>query len=245
MYYFASDIHLGLEYRTPSREREKTLVRWLDEVSADARAIFLVGDVFDFWFEYKRVVPRGFTRLLGKLSELTDRGVEIHFFTGNHDMWVRDYLSAECGLTVHTKAEMFELHGKRVFVAHGDDLYLKKPLPIKFMHWCFRSPFVRNAFVTLIPVNQTIRFGHWWSGKSRKSKCLSHDFGGEREYLVQYAREYLKTADADYFIFGHLHCSADYDLGGGRRLFVLGEWIVSPAYAVLAEDGEIEMRSYK
>lgn len=245
MYYFASDMHLGLEYLTPSREREKALVRWLDEVSADARAIFLVGDLFDFWFEYKRVVPKGFTRLLGKFSELTDRGIKIHFFTGNHDMWLRDYLTTECGLIVHKKAEIFELYGKRVFVAHGDDLYLKKPPLIKFMHWCFRSPFVRNTFGTVIPANQTMRFGHWWSDKSRKSKCLSHDFGGEREYLVQYAREYEKVVDVDYFVFGHLHCAIDYDLGDAHRLIVLGEWVVSPTYAVLREDGSIELKSYK
>lgn len=245
MYYFASDMHLGLDHDTSSREREKMLVRWLDEVSADARAIFLVGDLFDFWFEYKRVIPKGFTRLLGKLSELTDRGIKIHFFTGNHDMWVYDYLIAECGVTIHQKAEIFELCGKRVFVAHGDDLYLKKPFLLKLMQRCFRSHLLRNIFIRSVPANQAMRFGHWWSGKSRKSRSLSHTFCGEHEYLVQYAREYAKVVDVDYFVFGHLHCAVDYDLSHDRRLLVLGEWIVNPTYAILKEDGSIELKSYE
>ena len=246
MYYFASDMHLGLDHRTPSLEREKIVVRWLDEVSADAKAIFLVGDVFDFWFEWKRVIPRGFSRLLGKFSELTDRGVRIHIFTGNHDLWAYDYLREECGLVIHEKPEVFEAYGKKVFVAHGDNLYLrkKKPLLIKMMNGLFRSKFWHTLFIALVHPNQALRFGHWWSERSRKSKRLSHCFGGEKEYLIQYAREYGKCVDVDYFVFGHLHCAVDYDLGEGHRAIVLGEWIVSPTYAVLKPDGEIELKPY-
>lgn len=237
-------MHLGLNYRTPSQEREKVLVRWLDEVAPDARAIFLVGDVFDFWFEWKRVVPRGFTRLLGKFSELTDRGVKIHFFPGNHDLWAYDYLHSECGLTLHHRAEVFELYGRQVFVAHGDNLYLKRPFGIKVMNHFFYSRFWHRIFSALVHPNAAMRFGLWWSEKSRKSKRLSHTFGGEKEYLIRYAREYAKCVNVDYFVFGHLHCAVDYDLGDGHRAIILGEWIVNPTYAVLKPDGNIELKSY-
>lgn len=248
MYYFASDMHLGLDsgFGITSREREKLLVKWLDEVSADAQAIFLVGDVFDFWFEYKRVIPKGFSRLLGKLSELTDRGVSIHFFSGNHDMWAYDYLSSECGLTLHDKPEVFDLNGKKVFIGHGDNMYPDRP-PVmeRIMHKGFRSKFMRRVFAALVHPNAALKFGHWWSGKSRKSKSLTHVFTGEKEYLVKYAREYLKCVDVDYFVFGHLHSLVDYDLGGGKRLIVLGEWISEPSFARMDGEGRIELKYYK
>lgn len=247
MYYFASDMHLGLDTRLgSSREREALLVQWLDSVSADARAIFLVGDVFDFWFEYRRVVPKGFTRLLGKFSELTDRGIKIHFFTGNHDMWAYDYLRDECGLIIHDKPEVFELDGKMVFIGHGDNMYANRPPVLeRIMHKLFRSKVARRLFASLVHPNMALRFGHWWSGKSRKAKSLTHIFTGEKEYLVQYAREYLKCVNVDYFIFGHLHCVEDYDLGEGKRLILLGEWISNPTYAVIGEDGSIGLKHYK
>lgn len=246
MYYFASDMHLGLNSEhSSSRDRERLLIRWLDEVSADASAIFLVGDVFDFWFEYRRVVPKGFTRFLGKLSELTDRGVEIHFFAGNHDMWSYDYLHSECGVILHDKPEVFELSGKKVFIGHGDNLYpTRPPFMERMMQKMFRSGFMRRAFAATVHPNSAIRFGQWWSGKSRKAKSLTHVFTGENEYLVKYAREYLKCVDIDFFVFGHLHSKVDYDLGGGKRLFVLGEWISDPTYATLDPSGDLELRHY-
>lgn len=242
MYYFASDMHLGLDYHIPSAEREKLVVRWLEEVSADARAIFLVGDVFDFWFEWKRVIPKGFTRLLGKLSELTDRGVEIHFFTGNHDMWAYGYLEDECGVRLHARPETFTLYGKKLFVAHGDNLYTDPPFRIRAMNHVFYSRFWRGAFGALVHPDAAMRFGMWWSDKSRKTKCLSHGFAGEDEYLIRFARE--QAQDVDYFVFGHLHCPVDYDMGEGRRAIVLGEWLVNPTYAVLKPDGRMELRQY-
>ncbi len=247
MYYFASDMHFGLESpHGSSRERERLFIRWLDEVSADAQAIFLVGDVFDFWFEYRRVIPKGFSRLLGKLSELTDRGVEIHFFAGNHDMWTYDYLSTECGLIMHDGPEVFELSGKKVLVGHGDNMYVENPPALeRLMHAGFRSGILRRLFSALVHPNQALRLGQWWSAGSRKAKSLTHDFGGEQEYLVKYARKYLETSDVDYFVFGHLHCAEDYDLGGGKRMIVLGEWIANPAYAVLDGQGCIELKYYR
>jgi UDP-2,3-diacylglucosamine hydrolase len=247
MYYFASDMHLGLEYNTPAQEREKRLVRWLDTVAADAEAIMLVGDVFDFWFEWKRVVPKGFARVLGKLAELADRGVRVHFFTGNHDMWAYDYLHSECGVTVHQRPEVFEAYGRKIFVAHGDNLYLRKtrPVQIRIMNGFFYSHFWRRAFAVLVHPDVAMRFGLWWSSLSRKSKRVAHKFKDEEEYLVKYAREYGKCVDIDYFVFGHLHTAIDYRLDERSRVVILGEWIVNPTYAVLRPDGEIELRRFE
>lgn len=247
MYYFAADVHLGLDAATTSAERERLLVGWLETVSADADAIFLVGDIFDFWFEYKRVVPRGFTRVLGKFSELTDRGVKIHFFVGNHDMWAYDYLHTECGLILHYKPEVFELCGKEVFIAHGDNMHIRKPWMEKIMQSGFRSGWLRRLFAALIHPNLAIRFGRWWSEQSRKSHAKVHVFCGEKEYLVQFARAYknaITTVNVDYFVFGHIHCAHIYDMGKGSTAVFLGEWLYNPVYAVLDDKGEMELRYF-
>ena len=236
-------MHVGSGCGDP-RRREKLLVRWLEEVSADAEAIFLVGDVFDFWFEYRRVVPQGFTRLLGKLAELTDRGVTIHFFTGNHDMWACDYLSRECGVVMHTVPEVFELSGRRVLVAHGDNMGGERTWLERLMVWAFHSPTVRRLFSALVHPDLAMRFGHWWSGKSREAKSISHSFRGEGEWLVRWARARLAEEPVDYFVFGHIHCAENYDLGGGSRVLFLGEWIEHPSYAVLDAEGNMELVSY-
>ena len=243
MYYFASDMHLGSGCGDP-RRREKLLVRWLEEVSADAEAIFLVGDVFDFWFEYRRVVPKGFSRLLGKLSELTDRGVTIHFFPGNHDMWVYDYLSQECGVVIHEGVKVFDLFGKKVLIAHGDNMGGERTWLEKLMVWTFHSRTIRKIFSVLVHPDWAMKFGQWWSGKSRKAKNISHSFRGEEEWLVRWARNRLKKESVDYFVFGHIHCAENYDLGNGSRVFFLGEWIEHPSYAVLNASGEMELVSY-
>ena len=175
MYYFASDMHLGLLPAQESREREKLLIGWLRRVAADAEAIFLVGDLFDFWYEYRRVVPKGFTRLLGTLSELTDRGVEIHFFTGNHDMWAYGYLQTECGVHVHDKPLETLLYGKRFFITHGDDITAREHgFPTRLMNRTFRSPAVRWLFSHLLHPDTALRFGYGWSSHSRKSKAVTH-----------------------------------------------------------------------
>lgn len=247
MYYFAADVHLGLDAATSSGERERLFVRWLDTVSADADAIFLVGDIFDFWFEYKRVVPKGFTRLLGKLAETTDRGIPIHFFVGNHDMWAYDYLHSECGLTLHYKPGVFELNGKEVFIAHGDNMYLKKPFLEKTMHAGFRSTWLRRLFAALIHPNAALKFGRWWSQQSRKNHARVYVFCGEKEFLVQYARAYkdaVKTTNIDYFVFGHIHCAHICDMGGGTTAVFLGEWLYDPVYAAMDDDGKIELRRF-
>lgn len=245
MYYFASDIHLGSGTSEQSRSRELRFVRWLEEMSEDAEAIFLVGDVFDFWYEYRRVVPKGFTRLLGALSALTDRGTEIHFFTGNHDMWIGDYLHGECGLVLHTKAEIMNLYGRRCYIAHGDNELIEPPLSLRLMNCVFRSEGARWLFSRLVHPDAALRFGRWWSGRSRKLKALSHEFGGESEPLVRYARRMSeRDPSIDCFIFGHNHCAEIYPLGGGAEAVFLGEWIEHPTYAALGPDGKVRLLEY-
>ena len=235
MYYFASDVHLGLHYGADtSRDREQFFIRWLDEVAPDAEAIFLVGDIFDFWFEYKRVIPKGYTRLLGKFSELTDRGVKIHFFTGNHDKWALDYFENECGLTMHYAPATFELYGKQVFVAHGDTQGKRDGILTRLMQYAFEAPWVRRTFSTVVHANQAIRFGQWWSGQSRKRKSVRHDFKGMEEPQVRFAIQYLAEGhDIDYFVFGHIHCAEELDITDRSRVIFLGEWIERPTYAVM------------
>ena len=168
MYYFASDIHLGAGDAATARAVERRFVAWLDDAARDAEAIFLVGDIFDFWFEYRRVVPKGFVRTLGKLAELTDRGVRVVFFTGNHDMWVGDYLARECGLEIHTAPQVMTLSGKKVFIAHGDNMKIDGQPMLKFLNRIFRSRTLKWLFSWGVHPDWALRFGHWWSGKSRK-----------------------------------------------------------------------------
>lgn len=245
MYYFASDIHLGLEAGTLSvAERERLFVRWLDEVSADAEAIFLVGDVFDFWYEYKRVVPRGFTRLLGKLSELSDRGVAVHFFPGNHDLWAFDYLHTECGVTLHPGPyAIFDLPGGRTLIGHGDVLG-KRDRWGRLLSRIFRSRTLQRLF-SLVHPNAALRFGHWWSGSSRSSKPIRHAFRGMEEPAVRFAADYLSGhPDIRLFVCGHIHCAEIVPLGADSRIAFLGEWIASPTYGALDGEGRFTLKRY-
>lgn len=241
MYYFASDMHLGHGSTESSLNRERLLVNWLEESAKDAEAIFLVGDVFDFWYEYRAVVPKGFTRLLGTLSRLTDRGVKIHFFPGNHDLWEFGYLHSECGLEIHHAPEVFELYGKRVLIAHGDNLNVKDRPMLRFMNGVFRSNPLQWLFSHLIHPDCALRLGHCWSDHSRKSKAITHTFLGEQEPLVGYARQVLQRMPVDYFVFGHTHCMADYQVADDCRAVFLGEWIERPCQAQLSSDGEMRL----
>lgn len=242
-YYFASDMHLGMEaVAGEAAARETVFIRWLDEIAADADAVFLMGDVFDFWFEYKRVVPKGFARTIAKLEELTSRGIEVWFFSGNHDMWARDYLSVEAGVHIVHGPEVMKLDGKRVFLAHGDNL-LTRGAGAKLMNWAFHNPAVRTAFRWAVHPDLAMKFGQWWSRTSRSSKQLAHDFKNEEEPLVLFSRGVLRQQHIDYFVFGHIHTALDYDLGGNSRALFLGEWIANPAYAVM-RDGEITLKRF-
>lgn len=240
MYYFASDIHLGAGDAAAARRVETRFVGWLDAVSSDAEAVFLLGDLFDFWFEYGRVVPKGFVRTLAKLADMTSRGIRVVFFTGNHDMWVGDYLQKECGVEVVTSPMFIELGGKRLFLAHGDNIRVDGQPMLKLMNTAFRSRVLRFLFSWLVHPDLAMRFGQWWSGHSRKS----HGAVIDRSMLAplkEYADEVASQRHVDCCIFGHMHLAADIETEHTRVIF-LGEWETAPAYAAMTDDGELALK---
>ena len=240
-HYFASDIHLGAGGEAFAGETERRFVAWLDDAAKDAESIFLVGDLFDFWFEYREVVPKGFVRTLGKLAELTDRGVRVVFFTGNHDMWVGDYLARECGVEIYTSPQQFRLNDKNVFIAHGDNMKIDGQPVLKLLNTVFRSRTLRWLFSWLLHPDWAMRFGHWWSGKSRKSHAADTLDVSLTEPLIQYAREYAAMHDVDHFVFGHMHFPRDFR-EGNLHVINLGCWEQYPSYAVLDASGEMTLR---
>lgn len=242
MIYFASDVHLGVGGREQSALVESRFVSWLDYVSRDASEIWLLGDIFDFWFEYGKVVPKGFVRTLGKLAELSDRGIRIVLLTGNHDMWIRDYLADECGIELHTEPVFAELAGKKFFIAHGDNMQTDGQPLLKLMNWSFRSRVVRTLFSWLVHPDLAIRFGQWWSDSSRKSHMKDVD-RSVLEPLRRYGRELGESHGVDCCIFGHFHI-ADDSTEEGTRVVFLGEWSTAPVYAALADDGTLTLEKF-
>ncbi len=236
--YFASDFHLGIDGRLSSREREAQIVRWLEQIRHDAEALWLLGDIFDFWFEYRTVVPKGFVRLLGKLAELRDQGIPIYFFTGNHDMWMFSYFEDELGIPVYRQPRLVEISGKSFFLGHGDGLG-PGDYAYKFVKRVFAHPACQWLYARLHP-NFALPFARYWSNKSRETnKPAALKFlGEEKEWLLLYARRKMREIPADYFIFGHRHLPIDYPLDstGKRRYINLGEWLYANSYAVF--DGE-------
>ena len=233
--YFLSDLHLGMHPAGKSLEREKKVVNWLDSIYRDASEIYFLGDIFDYWFEYKRVVPRGFTRFLGKIAEITDAGVKVHFFTGNHDVWVFNYLPTEIGVDVYRKPLIMEYNGKKFLIAHGDGLGPGQR-GYKFLKGIFTSKVLQWMYARLHP-NFATAFALGWSKRSRFAKGVTTEFlGVEKEYLISYAKDMLEKEHFDYFVFGHRHLPFEYDLTDNSRLVYLGDWIVNFTYAVW--DGE-------
>ncbi len=242
--YFASDFHLGVPDRESSLEREKRVVRWLDEARKDAEEIFLVGDVFDFWFEYKMAIPKGFARLQGKIAEITDAGIPVHFFIGNHDMWAFGYFEEELGVKMYRDNAVFEFGGKKFFVGHGDGLG-PGDRGYKFIKRVFANPFLQWVFGWIHP-NLGIRLANFFSGRSREANQMEYQkfLGEENEWLVSYCKEELEKEYFDYFIFGHRHLPLDIELGQGSRYINLGEWVFNNTYAVF--DGkELKLLKYE
>ncbi|MBL4651901.1 MAG: UDP-2,3-diacylglucosamine diphosphatase [Flavobacteriales bacterium] len=229
--YFASDFHLGVPNYESSLVREKKVVKWLESIRKDAAEIYLVGDVFDFWFEYKTAVPRGFVRLLGKIAEITDSGIPVHFFTGNHDMWTFDYLEKECGVKVYRKPIEIEYNGKNFFIGHGDGLG-DGEAGYKFLKAIFASKLCQWAFARLHP-NLGIGIANLWSKKSRIPNSGYDEIflGEDKERLVGFCKAKLKKSHFDYFIFGHRHLVLDLKVGESSRYINLGEWVTKPTYA--------------
>jgi UDP-2,3-diacylglucosamine hydrolase len=241
--YFASDFHLGAPNLSESHQREKKIVRWMNHIQNDAAALFLVGDIFDFWHEYKRAIPKGFIRFQGKLAELADSGLPIYIFTGNHDMWMFDYLPKELGVTLYREPIKREFNGKKFLIGHGDGLgpgdhgykFIKKVFANRLSQWLFAR----------IHPNLGIGLADYWSGKSRKANRGEDEkfLGEENEWLAIYCKEYLKQEHMDYFIFGHRHLPLDLRVGENSRYINLGEWINYNSYAVF--DGkELKLTSY-
>lgn len=232
--YFLSDAHLGSRGIPHGRTQERRLVRFLDSIKDKAGAIYLLGDMFDFWYEYKLVVPKGYTRLLGKISELTDNGVEVHFFTGNHDIWCGDYLQKECGVILHRQPQTCELGDKVFYLAHGDGLGDPDP-KFKFLRWLFHNKMAQVLFSAVHP-RWGVELGLTWAKHSRMKHGDGGDppyMGEQREYLVCYAKQYLKTHPSiNYFIFGHRHIELDLMLSHQTRMMILGDWIDQFTYAV-------------
>ena len=236
MIYFASDIHLGSGDKKAQRATEHRFVEWLKSIEPTAEVLFLVGDIFDFWFEYKRVVPQGFTRTLGQLSHMTDRGIRVVMLTGNHDMWVGKYLTEECGIELYTTPQIFDLVGKRLYISHGDNTNIKGQPMLRLMNAFFRSKSLRVLASWLIHPDLFLRFGQWWSGSSRKA----HKAQTELRYLdplIEFAKGYNDTT-IDHFIFGHLHIAHQTD-----NITFLGNWADNCSWAELDKAGNITLKN--
>jgi len=240
--YFASDFHLGSPNLEESHKREKKIVKWLTEIEKDAKSIYLVGDIFDFWFEYNKVVPKGFVRLLGKIASITDNGTPVHICVGNHDLWMRDYLETEIGVSIHHGNISIQEGNKKIFIGHGDGLgdgdyfykILKKIFTSKICQWIF-ARFHPNFSFTL---------AHTWSKSSRKSGDEAKFSNKGKEILFGYCQKQQKIHPVDYYIFGHRHLPLKIEINNKATYINLGEWINQKTYGVL-ENGILKLETYK
>jgi UDP-2,3-diacylglucosamine hydrolase len=242
--YFASDFHLGISGKLNSRERERQIVRWLEVIRPNAEAIYLVGDIFDFWFEYQTVVPKGYLRLFGQLARMRDEGIMIYFFTGNHDMWMFDYFEKELGIPIFRKPVVHEYAGKRFFIGHGDGLG-PGDIGYKRLKRIFAARWAQWLFARFHP-NFGIGLANFWSRRSRKTnKEPGHFLGKEKEWLVAYAERKLSQEHYDYFVFGHRHLPINFTLSNGKTRYInLGDWLTYNSYGVF--DGKtLEVRFFE
>jgi UDP-2,3-diacylglucosamine hydrolase len=241
--YFASDSHLGIPDKTDSFRREKLLVSWLDEIKKDATEIYLLGDIFDFWFEYKRVVPKGYVRLLGKLAEITDSGIPVHYFIGNHDMWMKDYFLNELNIRVHRQPLSIIYNGFKFFIAHGDGLG-PGDFGYKILKNLFRNKACQWMFARLHP-NFAIWLADFFSGLSRKTheEIEKTYMGDDRERLLQFVKSKSPFEDYDFYIMGHRHLPLDININNKCRYINTGDWIRNFSFAVF--DGKyLELKKF-
>jgi UDP-2,3-diacylglucosamine hydrolase len=230
--YFLSDFHLGAPNEIESRKREDRLVRFLQAARKDAGVIFIVGDIFDFWFEYKTVVPKGFVRLLGTLAQLSDEGIELHIFTGNHDLWMQDYLSKELNARIYFEPQPFTIQGKQFLIGHGDGLG-PGDHGYKRLKKIFTNPLCQWLFRWLHP-DAGIQLANYFSQQSRAKTGTADEIflGEDKEWLILYTKEKAKTMDVEFFVFGHRHFAIDYKINEKSRYINLGDWIRLNTYAV-------------
>ena len=242
--YFLSDFHLGSPNHAASILREKKIVSFLQKISSDAFEIFIVGDLFDFWFEYRSVVPKGFVRILGKMAELTDRGIPIHFFTGNHDMWMSGYFEKELNVPVYHEPQTFSYNGKTFYIGHGDGLG-PGDHGYKFIKKIFRNPISKFLF-GLVPPHIGTGLANYFSKTSRAATGNSDEFflGEEGEWLISYCKDIIKEVQYDFLIFGHRHLPIDFKLNNNSRYINLGDWIKYDSYAVF-DGNELDLKYLK
>lgn len=242
--YFVSDSHLGVPDVKKSREREDLLVSWLDEAGSDAKAIFLLGDIFDFWFEYRTVVPKGHVRLLGKIASIADRGIEVHYFTGNHDMWAFGYFEKELGVTMHRKPFQTLLLGKKFYVGHGDGLG-PGDRGYKLLKAFFACRLCQKLFAFLHP-GFGIGLARFFSKRSRIANQNNPEvfIGKEKENLYHYCRQILNKEPVDFFVFGHRHLPLDIEVVPGVRYINTGDWVNHFSYAVF-DGSEMKLKTFK
>ncbi|WP_253473817.1 metallophosphoesterase [Flavobacterium sp. HSC-61S13] len=241
--FFASDQHFGAPTSEKSLPREKKFLRWLNDKESEMGALFILGDLFDFWFEYKTVVPKGFVRILGKLAQLRDSGIPIYFFVGNHDLWMDDYFITELGIPVFHQPQVFDINGKTFFIGHGDGLG-PGDYGYKRMKKVFTNPFSKWLFRWLHP-DIGVRLGQYLSVKNKLiSGAEDVTFlGEENEWLVLYSKRKLQEAHYDYFIFGHRHLPMDIEVGKNSRYINLGDWINYFTYGMY--DGAFHLEKYE
>ncbi|MCB9262509.1 MAG: UDP-2,3-diacylglucosamine diphosphatase [Flavobacteriales bacterium] len=241
--YFASDFHLGIPNHSESLIREKKIVRWLDYIKTDAEKIFLLGDVFDFWFEYKKVIPKGFVRLQGKIAELVDAGIEIYLFKGNHDMWMFHYFQEELGIKLICHELEFEYHGKQFYLHHGDGLG-QGDYGYKFIKKIFRNPLCIWLF-GILPPRWGLGLAHYFSSKSRLANAANDEiFDQNSEWLLHYCNEMVTQKHFDYLIFGHRHLPLDLALNNGGHYINLGEWLHHFTYADF-DGNNLELKTFE
>ncbi len=229
--YFLSDFHLGAPNVTDSLVREKKVVALLDSIKRDAEIIFIVGDMFDFWYEYKTVVPKGYTRIFGKLAELTDSGIKIEFFVGNHDMWMNGYFEQEFNIPVHHHPKTYQFNNKSFYIGHGDGLG-PADHGYKFLKKIFRNPLCNWLFGQLHP-SIGMGLANYFSQKSKERTGTSESYfmGENKEWLLMYCQEILTKKHYDYFVFGHRHLPIDFALSNTSRYINIGDWITNFTYA--------------
>ena len=242
--YFASDFHLGTPKDTKSGERERLLCKWLDEIKKDAEEIYLVGDIFDFWYEHVYTIPKGFVRILGKIAELTDSGIKVHFFTGNHDTWMKDYFPNEIGVNVFDEPVSRTFNGKNFYIGHGDGLG-PGDYWYKFLKLIFRSKISQWLYSRIHP-NLSFWIARASSLKSRAVTGNSDEIfeGAEKEWLYVFCKDYLSNHKVDYFIFGHRHLPLELDIENKATYINLGDWIRYNSYAVF-DGNKLELKYYK
>jgi UDP-2,3-diacylglucosamine hydrolase len=242
--YFASDFHLGVPTAEASLERERRIVRWLKTIQADAHAVYLLGDIFDFWFEYRHVIPKGFHLFQGKIAELREQGLPICFFTGNHDMWMFDYFPSRFGIPIHRDNLLLACNGQRLLIGHGDGLG-PGDRTYKLLKKIFRNRACQVLFAWLHP-GLGMRIAHFWSRRSRISNMKREEKfqGEEKEFLLTWCRETEQKLHHDFYIFGHRHLPLNLPVGPASRYVNLGEWVHFSTYAVY-DGATVELKEFE